>query len=88
MESARATARERAAPTAGDVAPAGVTAAAGVGAVARHDAGFTRASEDQVAWLGVRTNKTAVLDRAYLLTQPLRQIYRVPADHAVALLDA
>ena len=25
---------------------------------------------------------------AYLLAQQLRQIYRVPADHAVALLDA
>jgi len=29
---------------------------------ARHDAGFTRAFEDQVAWLAVRTNKTAVAE--------------------------
>ena len=28
------------------------------------------------------------LYRAYLLSQQLRQIYRVPADHALALLDA
>jgi transposase len=29
---------------------------------ARHDSGFTRAFEDQVAWLAVRTNKTAVAE--------------------------
>jgi transposase len=29
---------------------------------ARHDAGFTRAFEDQVAWLAVRTNKIAVAE--------------------------
>jgi transposase len=29
---------------------------------ARHDSGFTRAFEDQVAWLAVHTNKTAVAE--------------------------
>jgi len=54
---------------------------------ARHDAGFTRPFEDQVAWLAVRTSKTAVAELLRIAWRTVGWICERVSNEAVATRD-